>query len=81
MTRTAFKLVRIAALAAPAIYTATQSIPAEQKVNQILNDYTGYNMAAGNWKAERLLRGWGGYLGACLTTYGIPKLIGIIRKL
>ena len=81
MTRTAFKLVRLAALGAPALAHATSSASTDDKIKHIIMDYTGYNLYSYKWQPEKLLRGWGAYLGACLATYGIPKMVSIIRRL
>lgn len=80
-TATLYKLVRLGALVAPAAYQMTRSIPTEDKIRGIVQAYTGYNWTEGNWHAHRLLEGWGPYLGAVVTTYGIPKIAGIIRRL
>ena len=79
--RTAFKLIRLGALAAPGVFIAMKPISSKDKVNDIITAYTGYSPRWGDFRFERLLQGWGAYLGAVLTTYGIPKLTGIIRKL
>jgi len=81
ITRTAFKLIRLGALVAPAAARAMESTSPDEKVKRAILDYTGFNIGAGQWQPENLLRGWGPYLGACLTTYGIPKLTSIIRRL
>lgn len=81
ITRTAFKLIRIGALGAPALGRAMQKSSTQDKINDGVEDYTGYSLRHKDFKLERLARGWSPYLGACLATYGIPKLIGIIRKL
>lgn len=80
LTQTAFKWLRMAALVAPAADNAMrhgiQRLPAD-----IVYDYTGFNMQDGSFDAKRLMRGWGPYAAACLTTYGIPKLVNMIRRL
>lgn len=80
-TRTLFKLVRLGALAAPAIHTLAVGGSTEQKIENLVWQYTGYSLQRGTWEGHALLHGWGPYLGAVLTTYGIPKIAGIIRKL
>ena len=80
MTRTAFKLIRLGALAAPAA-EALMSHGGEEGIKHIIYRYTGYSMWNNSWRPERLLQGYGGYLGACFATYGIPKLVSIIRSL
>jgi len=82
MVTTAFKLVRLGALAAPAanelIFGA--DTPAG-RVKHVIKAYTGYDMYSGTFAFENLAKGWLPYIGACLTTYGIPKLVNIIRRL
>ena len=81
MTRTAFKLIRLGALAAPGIYRAAKGGRPEDVVNDIFAYYTGYNVKDRKFRWEWLMQGWGPYLGAVFTTYGIPKLVSIIRRL
>jgi len=69
------------ALAAPAIATLTQPISGYDKSVAIVDAYTGYDMYNKTFTWGHLLRGWGPFLGACVATYGIPKVVGIIRKL
>ena len=81
LQRTLFKYMRIGALVAPQGYNMLK-YPGdwERNVADFLYDYFGYNPADGSWKLERLAKGWGPFMAACLTTYGIPKLVGIIRR-
>jgi len=81
MMQTAFKLIRIGAFAAPGINAAIAQPTLEAKVVEGIKIYTGYDMWAAKWNVADLGRGWGPYIGACLTTYGIPKLVSIIRRL
>lgn len=82
MTQTVFKLVRWGALAAPGISAAVApGLSAEQKLHRAVAWYTGYYIPTGEWKAEHLAKGWLPYLGAVLTTYGIPKITSIIRRM
>ena len=81
MTRTAFKLIRLGALAAPALIEVTQTGPLDQKIRRAFTKYTGFDMQTGHFHPEYLAQGWGPYLMACLTTYGIPKISSIIRRL
>ena len=85
MTRTAFKLIRLGALAAPAVYEVTSAMSRgegiESGISYAISDYTGYDVRTGKFDMGRLARGWGPYLMSCLTTYGIPKLTSIIRRL
>ena len=82
MTRTAFKLIRLGALVANPIRIAMiPNVDPSTKITWAFQDYTGYNIQDGSFKFERMARGWGPYLMACLATYGIPKLVSIIRRL
>jgi len=81
LTRTAFKLIRIGALIAPAAHYAMITASPENKIRYGLRAYTGYDMTTGSWDFGRLAEGWGAFLGACLATYGIPKITSILRKL
>ena len=75
------KYIRLVALGAP-VATALMS-PADnaEKVDMVIRNYTGYSPKYGNFHAERLAAGWAPYLASVVTTYGIPKLAGIIRGL
>lgn len=81
MTRTAFKLIRIGALALPAVHVLMTHPSTEDKIDGLAIRYTGFSTKDGRFHGEFLMQGWGPYLAACLTTHGIPKLTGIIRKL
>jgi len=84
---TVFKWLRIGALVAPAAVVATQPMKADQKLNEIFRLYTGVNikhsMESNNiqfdWK--RLAMGWAPFVAAIVTTYGIPKIAGMIRRI
>jgi len=82
LTTTAFKLVRLGALAAPAVNELVfgADTPAG-RVKHVIKAYTGYDMYSGTFAFENLARGWLPYIGACLVTYGVPKLTSIIRRL
>jgi len=79
-TQKIFKYVRYGALALPAVSRLLTNATPQIKLTQIAMDYTGFNMLTGDWKMERLARGWMPYLGAVATTYGIPKLVGLLRR-
>lgn len=82
MTRTAFKLIRLGALVAPAIGVGMRTdLNGEQKFRVGIQYYTGYDYRTGTWNPSNLLRGWGAYLGAVVATYGIPKIASILRRL
>ena len=81
IAQTAFKWIRIGSLAAPAISRLLDSTAPKEKAERIFEDYSGFNVHEGNFKLERLARGWTPYIMTCLATYGIPKLVSIIRRL
>ena len=82
MTRTAFKLIRLGALAAPALaHGMRRDLDTREKIITVFSRYTGYRMDDGTFHSEYLAEGWGPYIMACVATYGIPKLVGIIRRL
>jgi len=77
-----FKWIRFGALVAPAAYTAMQHKgDMQHAIEHGLYRYTGWSGDRQTWEWQGLLEGWGPFLGACLATYGIPKLMGIIRRL
>ncbi len=75
------KYVRLAALGGPAIAAAMGTGTPQEKVKVALRQYTGFDMASGQFVPSELAKGWTPYLAAVLTTYGIPKIAGIIRGL
>jgi len=82
LQQTVFKWLRIGALVAPAAYTAIQhKDDLGHAIEHGLYRYTGWSGDRQRFEWQGLLEGWGPFLGACLATYGIPKLIGIIRRL
>jgi hypothetical protein len=80
-TQKIFKYVRWAALGAPAARIATLQTSTPDKLRRGIEAYTGYNIENGQFNLGKLAEGWGPYLTASVTTYGIPKLISIIRGL
>ena len=80
--RTIFSLLRKVALVAPA--AARALAPGESPYNKLrlaLADYTGFNLADGTWRWDRLIRGYAPYVVTKLATYGIEKLGGMIRRI
>ena len=79
---TVFKWLRVISIFAPEAYHAlVEKKPAGRVFADMIYDKTGYNMADGTFKLERLAKGWGPFVMTCLATYGIPKLVGIIRRI
>jgi len=84
---TVFKWLRIGSLIAPGAVVAAQPMKIDQKANEIVRLYTGVNikhsMASNSLQFDlgRLAMGWLPFLMTTLTTYGIPKLAGIIRRI
>ena len=82
ISRTAFKWIRIGALVAPAaIEFVLGADTPTGKALTLVRKYTGWDHYNKRMDWGSLLEGWGPYLGAVLTTYGIPKLVSIIRRL
>lgn len=82
ITRTAFKWLRVGSLVAPAAAMILDPSRAnKEKVERIIEMYSGYNPYDRTWKWESLMQGWAPYIGTCLMTYGVPKLVSIIRRL
>ena len=84
---TVFKWLRIGALAAPGLVIAAKPMKLDQKVNEIFRCYTGVNIKH-SMESESLQFDWGHlaigwlpFLATTLTTYGIPKIAGIIRRI
>jgi len=78
---TVFKWLRIGSIFAPEIYRAVQKKPLDYIVGHIMIEKMGYDPGDGSWELGRLAKGWGPFLATCLATYGIPKLVGIIRRI
>lgn len=78
-----FKWIRIGALVGPgaAELMGVTGHDVSHRPAWVLSYYTGYDISDGGFYPDRLKIGWGPYLMAVLTTYGIPKLAGIIRRL
>jgi len=85
LIRTAFKFIRLGAFITPgASVIIDSSLPTpNDKLRRAVLRYTGFDYGAPEYgfQPHRLIEGWGPYLIACVTTYGIPKLTSIIRKL
>jgi len=75
-----FKLVRLAALGAPAAGIATSALTPEAKVREGIRAYTGYDMGTKTFSFQHLQQGWLPFLGASVATYGIPKITSMIRS-
>ena len=80
-TQKIMKYVRLAALVAPAAFHAVRAGTPEYKARNIIMRYTGFDMNDGRFHGQYLAEGWGPYVAAVATTYGIPKLAGMIRGL
>ena len=81
LQRTVFKWLRVGALVAPAVNDFLRGATPQQKAVFIIESYSGYNIDKGEFDARWLARGWMPFLLTSLATYGIPKLMGIIRRL
>jgi len=77
-----FKWLRIGSLVAPALHQALKKgISNEQKLDGALAMYTGYSIGKGDFKWERLKKGWTPYIATYLITKVVEKIGGIIRRL
>lgn len=75
--REMISLTKKVALLAPAASRALGPGTGRQKLAFAVEDYTGYSIDAHTWKPERLLTGWGPYLGVKVVEFGL-KLLGKI---
>ena len=79
---TMFKFIRLGALVGPAAITIlTPGRDAPTKGKDLLWQFTGWNYDENKWQAEGLMKGYMPYLSSILTTYGIPKIAAMIRRL
>ena len=77
-TQKIFKFVRLGALALPAATTIMGPGTVAQKAVVLKRDYFGVG-ADGKFALNNLARGWMPFLAASAITYGIPKIMGMIR--
>lgn len=75
------KIVRMAALGAPAIAAVSQYGFTKDAAITAIKGYTGINPNNGQFDAPALIAGWTPYLASILITNGIPKISGILRGL
>jgi len=78
---TVFKWLRIGSIFAPELVRAAQKKPIDNILANMVYEKTGLNPADGSFELGRLVKGWGPFFATCLATYGIPKLVGIIRRI
>jgi hypothetical protein len=77
-----YSLIRKGALLAPAVASIMNpATSGQQKISDVIANYTGYSITDGTFNWARLAAGYAPYLGAILVTKGIPKLSSIIRGL
>lgn len=88
LVQTAYKLIPMIAIAAPAVGTAMRKdITGRQKFGVAIRSYTGYSMHgmglgdAGKWSFERLGEGWLPFIGSILIIKGAQKLRGLISRI
>jgi len=77
-TQKIFKFIRIGALILPAATTIMGPGTIAQKAVVLKRDYFGVG-ADGIFNLPNLSRGWMPFLAASAITYGIPKIMGMIR--
>jgi hypothetical protein len=80
-TSTFMKFARLFALAAPAAAVAIGPGTPQDKIKEGGRIYTGFDMNTGQWSLANLAQGWLPYIGTALATFGISKIIGMIRRL
>jgi len=78
-TQKIFKLVNTVSLVAPAAMRAMGPGTPQQKVAYAISDYTGFDITGGNFKLERLARGWGPYVATKLITAAVPKITSFVK--
>ena len=81
LQRTVFKWLRVGALLAPAINDIMRGTHPAQKAVFVIESYSGYNIDKHQFNIKWLMRGWTPFIMTSLLTYGIPKLMGIIRRM
>lgn len=81
LIRTGMKILRGGSLFAPAAARALGPGSAQDKLNLVLNDYTGFYPPAGDFQLSRMKTGWLPFIGTSLATYAIPKIVNLIRRL
>ena len=83
MTRTAFKLIRLGALVGGGIQSYQAGAARGGVITGIQDALLGYGGIGedGKFHAHVLARHWTPFIVACAATYGIPKLVSIIRRL
>jgi len=81
ITQQAFKWIRVGSFVAPAFkrYSDISGDPL-RKIGGTLQSYGGINMA-GQFDGNLLTRMWLPYVVTSAITHGVPKLIGILRRL
>ena len=79
-TQKIFKYLRMGALAMPAAQTIIGPGTPAQKLVVLKRDYMGVG-TDGVWRPEYMAKGWMPFIGTSLVTYGIPKVMALIRGL
>lgn len=75
------KTARGIAVLADGIMIAVGGGSLQEKAKWVLRDYTAIDIDTNSVQPHYLAKGWGPYLVTAAVTYGIPKLIGMIRRL
>jgi len=75
-----FKIVRLAALALPAVGIAMSGASTANKISQAKREYFGI-APDGRLDLASLAKGWGPFALSIALTYGIPKMAGLLRGL
>jgi hypothetical protein len=79
--QTAYKLIPVAALAAPAISDFMSQPTTEGKVEKIIAHYTGYSIQKRDFRFERMVEGWSPFVASVLIIKGVQKIRGILNRI
>lgn len=80
--RTVLRFIKMGAFVAPPLGEAVRpDIHSQDKVMRILEGWSGFNLETGKWTFSELKRGWLPYIITDLMEVGVPKIIGMIRRL
>ena len=78
---TIYRFARLGAFAAPGVVEAISTHSTQGKIQNIIRMYSGFDVPSGSWNWRSMLQGWMPFVGVSLVTYGLPKLLSMIRRL
>jgi len=79
---TGYKFVRLGAFVLPGLYEATYA-PGWSLADRLIGGlgvYAGWNQATKKFEFDQVKKAWVPFITACVLTYGIQKLNGLIRR-